>query len=82
MWCVAYMFFWNKVQRCWLFLAPLLWAASSSPSLSSFNQGLYTLALVKYKIVCPNTYVIKDGFINIYVTSGHVIQHIPHNITN
>ncbi len=64
-----------------IFLGPFALAASSSPSLSSFNHGLYTLALVKYNTIFPSTYVIKaysitkiyaikDGFTNIYVIGG------------
>ncbi len=81
MWCVTYMHFWNKVQWCWFFLAPLFWVASSSPSLFSFNHGLYTLTPIKYNTIFPNTYVIKvyssikiyaikDGFIDIYAIGG------------
>jgi hypothetical protein len=81
MWCVAYMHFLNKVQWFWFFLAPLLWVASSYPSFSWFNHGLYTLTPIIYNTFCPKTYVIKaylttksyaikDGSIDIYVTCG------------
>jgi len=93
MWCVTYMHFLNKMQWCWFFLAPLLWATSSSPSFFSFNIGFYTLAPINYNTFCPKTYVIraysiiniyaiKDGFIDISVTSGLCHSTMPHNITS
>jgi hypothetical protein len=64
-----------------IFLGPFALSQLLLPLLSSFNHGLYTLAPVKYKTICPNIYVIKaysitkiyalkDGFFDIYVIGG------------
>jgi hypothetical protein len=64
-----------------IFLGPFSLSGFLLPFLFSFNHGLYTLAPVKYKTICPNTYVIKaysitktyaikDGFTDNYVIAG------------
>jgi len=64
-----------------IFLGPFTLSHLLLPLLFSFNHGLYTLALIKYNTICPNTYVIKaysinkiyaikHGFTDIYVIGG------------
>jgi hypothetical protein len=53
-----------------------------SPSLSSFNHGLYTLALIKCNTFCTNTYditansiiKIRIGFITFMSLVAYVIH--------
>jgi hypothetical protein len=76
-----------------IFLGPFALSQLLLPLLSSSNHGLYTLAPVKYKTICPTPMSLRPiqslRFMPLRMVSStfmssvvYAMQHMPHNITN